>query len=439
MIEEEFLKKLEDLDSVGTLDSYDEIIKLIDELLEKINNNKEKSILENKKVVVNIKKVKLKLEQLAPGNYKEEINLRGKIISLYKQLEKDEKDQKKKFQIKHEIINELKKHKECISKCKKSKDAKISIPSKVGFNILEISKSIEIFMKEKDILAKIKNMTTETVAGASSIASIIGVVSFLLPRALGIPFLLSSIVQSMPVIAYIGLAAIIRNLSNKTPFEQFEYQQSDEFKIILKEFNEKNKQCLSEVTKILKQKEDVTNNEDVVLINEQLIEKIDSLINNTNVRVIKDSYALQVLSFLRESKECCELIINDYMDEKNNDVEKYKEYNKKLSNIKFEIFKRGNSFKESFIDAGKGIYNNAKVMLIAKTILSFISPNVFSLNSEAILKSFSFILINGLIDIPTYRNKLKFKETEYQGKIKVKNKKRIEEILNIETSKPKLA
>lgn len=439
MTEEELKKKIEDLEQSNTIDSYDKIIELIDEYLEGINNIEEKNILENKKIVVNIKIIKLKLEHLAPDNYKEEVNLRGKIIELYKQLERQIKGQKSKFKIRHEIIEELKKHKETINKYKKNNDTKISISSKVGFNILEISKSIEIFMKEKDVLTKVKNMATETIAGATTIASIIGSISLLMQKVLGIPFILSSLVQSIPIMAYIGLGSIIRNLSNKTPFEQYEYQQSDEFKAILKKFNEKNKECITEFAKILKQKEDMTSNEDIILINEQLIEKLDLLIKNTNVRAIKDSFALQALGFLRESKECCELIKNDYLEEKNNDIEKYKEYNKKLSNINFEIFKRGNSFKEAFVDAGKGIYNNTKVMLIAKLILSCISPEVFPLTSASILRPFAFILINGIIDIPTYRNKLKFKETEYQGKIKAKNKKRIEEILKLKTSKPKLA
>jgi hypothetical protein len=95
-----------------------------------------------------------------------------------------------------------------------------------------------------------------------------------------------------------------------------------------------------------------------------------------------------------------------------------------------EIFKRGNSIKEAIQNAGKNIINNAKVMLVAKAILACVAPGTFGINSaRSILEPLAFAVINGIIDIPTYQNKLKFLETEYEGMVKVKNKERIEEII----------
>lgn len=228
----------------------------------------------------------------------------------------------------------------------------------------------------------------------------------------------------LPVIAYLGLSSIIRNLGTKTAFEKYEYYQSEEYKEYLTKFKDDNKQILEELDKLLKEKTTTVGFEDKFQMNEALIKKLDEICQLIKDESLRNAYQLQALGFWRENKDICQKVIDNYLDEKSNDVNKYATYHKKLAKINLEIFKRENSFKEAFVHASKGVVANTAVMILAKSIFTVIAPHTgYAIKG---LQSFTipivFSLVNGLIDIPTYSGKLKYKETSENVKVEPKEK-----------------
>ena len=118
------------------------------------------------------------------------------------------------------------------------------------------------------------------------------------------------------------------------------------------------------------------------------------------------------------------------LNEENNDQEKYKKYNNKLSKINLQIFSRENSIKEALKSAGKGVVKNTAIIALAKAIVTAVVPE----SSIAIHGLNSFILpvamaiTNGLIEIPTYNGKLKYKETSDNVKIDVKEEEKFNKL-----------
>ena len=292
-------------------------------------------------------------------------------------------------------------------------------------------------MKEKDIIKKFENVIRETKNGVvSSIVLILGFNFIFNPVSIINPIGILTATSMLPIFSYIALSAIIRNLLNKTQFEKYEYQNSEKYKKIVEDFLNEHKYEINSISKDLKEKEKIDVIEDLIEINDKLIYKFDNLIEQIKDNELKSSFSLQALSFLRENKDYCEEIKNRYLDEIDDDVEKYKKNNKKLMNINLEIFKRENSIKDALKYGGKNILNSLKVMIIAKAILSYYFPTTFDLkDTTAMLQSFSIIVINGILDIPSFREKLKYRQTDYEGKIKMRNIKRIEKMIEQENSK----
>ena len=428
----DILKKINELEKNRDIETYTEILEMLDKCLEEKLDKVVYKSLKDKRILINLELFKMELESIKEDDYKEIINKRGQLINLYKKAERELSSYEKKMEVKYKSIQELKTHKKIIKEYKtKSKD-NISISEKVGLNILDISKSIEIFMKEKDVLTKVKNIGKETVIGSLSAAAIVGGIGLGLQYYMGLPLKLSTIVSALPVVAYVGLSSIIRNISSKTPFEQYQYQQSEEYKSLIEGYNKEHKEELEEFGLLLKEKADLDSEEDIIEMNEKIIAKLDELAKETSIDDIKKSYELQAFGLLKENKDYCEAIKDEYLDEKSDDKNRYEFYSKKLKKINVELYTRGNSFGEAVKMAGKSIYKNAKVLLIAKAILSAVFPNTFALNSvSSVLEPLAFAVINGIINIPTYCNKLKYKETDYEGRVKFKNKERIEEILGL--------
>jgi len=286
-------------------------------------------------------------------------------------------------------------------------------------------------MKKHDVIKKFENVVKGTVSSVGSVAAISAAVALAIRHFTGLPIPLFSLSSLMPVIAYSGLAGIISNLSSKTPFEQYIYQQSDEYKALVNEFMDSHKGQLEEIANVIKTKNPDSKDENLIEVNEKLIKLYDKLIYDSSIKGIRDTFGLQALDCLYENRDCCEAIIEKYLNEEDNDKEKNKEANKKLKEINFEIFKRGNSIKEAIMSSGKNVVKSMGVLLLTRSIFSRVAPQILRMSSGSIEIAFAYALINGVIDIPSYKNKLKLKESNYQGKIKLDNKKRIEDILEM--------
>lgn len=443
MSNEELTKELLALQKQNTKESWTKAIELIKNRQLEENTKEDKKALKRLLSSAEIGKVKAEIASLDESNYKEELNLRGKLISLYKKLERKASTQEEKYKVRHEVIEELKKHKAIIKKMYKDKDTKISIPENVALKVKDISDTISIFMKEKDVLEKLKNILKDSVKGVAGVAALAAGLALATAALTGTTFSLASLASLTPVIAYVGLTNIISNLSTKTAFEQYEYQQSDEFKALIKAFTEKHKAEIEEIANIIKQKEASKQPEDKIVMNDSLVEKYDELSGQTKTDALASVYNLQAYSCLQESKELCELIKDEYLEGKNTDKEKYKAANKKLMNINLELWKRGNSLKEAVKNAGKNFVVSSKAILLARAIISAIAPgsSLAITNLKSVVESLLFVGVNSAVNIPTYQNKLKYKKTDYEGKVELENKARIEEILEKkrENNEPKLS
>ena len=424
----ELRNQIKELENQNTKESYKNILSLVSDKLKNGVPSDEMEEWELKKLESSIHILLFSIDELGENDALEEINLRGKVIQLYKNCIKISTDNNKKMEYRSLMLTELKKHKEALKK--KKNIGKISIAENVGLTIQEISDSIKIFMEEKDVINKVKKVGKEVLAGTTSAGLIMIALGLSMQTFMGVPFTLSNLVHASPAVAYIGLSSIIRNLSNKTAFEQYQYQHSDEFKAIVQEFQDSHKEEICDIQKIQKEKENLTDKNDIMSVNDELIKKLDKLIHDSNIEGIKMAFGLQALSALRENKSYCEQLKEAYLKEENNDLNEYKENNKRLMKYNIEIFKRGNSISSAVLHASKNAVNSMKVIALAKLILSIVSPNIFPLNNiSSFIEPFAYSLINGLVDIPTYQNKLKYKETDYEGKVKLQNKERIEAIL----------
>lgn len=432
MTREEVAEQLNNLAKANTEDALNQSQDIILNRLKENIDEEERVDLQRRLVFVKAGKMQYEIQKVKDPA--EEVHLRGKLVKHFKDAMKGEKDQDVVFQYRLFMIEELKRHKEAIQKAKNS-NTKIPITKKLGMFVKDIADSIEIFWNENDIGTKAKNVAKETVRGATSTFALVGGVGLAVQAIAGIPLSLASIISVAPVLAYTCLSSIIRNVTGKTEFQNYLYHQSDDYKALVSSFTQMHQKEIQAINDLSKSKEG-KNIEEKILINEELIKKLDALVDSTDVNGIKHVFQLQALSCFRENKEYREQIKDDYLEEKNDDKEKYVENNKKLAEINMEIFKRGNSIKEAIQNAGKNIVNNAKVMLVAKAILACVAPGTFGIHSaRSILEPLAFAVVNGIIDIPTYQNKLKFLETEYEGIVKVKNKKRIEEILGEKQAK----
>lgn len=395
-------------------------------------NKEEKEFLLKKyleEVLNNIQEIQNRLGELDENNYKEQINLRGKLISLLDDAIKFTKDRTDKNKLKEEKLNELKKHKEMIKNYKKEDNEKIPIPEKLALDIKDISDSIKIFMTEKDVIKKFQNIIKETATGTVASAVITAATCLILYKFLGIPLMIASLSELLPIVGYVGLSSTIRNIFSKTSFEQYLEQQSPEFKKAIEEFMEKNKSKIEEIGKKASNKNDATEL-DKIKINEELIKDLDSIARSSDILGVRNVYQLQALGFLRENKELCEIIKDEYLDEKNDNKELYRIVNEKLMKINLEIFARENSLEEATKFAAKNTVKNMAIITAVKLILSHVAPATFPFESiKNLVVPFAFAAVNGIINVPTYTNKLKYKETDYQGKVRMKNKERIDEIL----------
>ena len=433
MSKEDLFSKLIELDSVEnkTVEIYDAMLQVMEEL-RKTNLTREESkkidIFKSNSI---IGKTELMIENTSVDDYENLINLRGKLIKALKTKESQVDDQEEKNEARYRSIEELKKHKETLQKYKQNDKKKVSISKRVGLTIKEIADSIQIFMREKDIIQKAKTVIIDSAIGAVGAAAITLAIYAGAHFMFGVPFTLAGLATAAPTLAYIGLSSLLRVLSSKTPFEQYQYLKSDEYKNMIANFNNDNKEELEEIKAIIESKANIRNNDDLLKCNDILIEKYKTLTNKTELQGIKDTLNLRVLDLLRENKDTCKDIINDYEEERNDDKEKYDATNKKLMNINKEIFVLGNSIKEAFNYSKDSFIKSTKIILIAKAILAGIAPNVFAITGiESLSTPIIISAINNLIQIPNYHNKLKFKESNYTGKVKSNSLDKIKEILN---------
>lgn len=418
LIKEEINQLLQDESET----SYQRIIDLVNQSTEQDKYKKVKNQAE-------IKLLEIEISKLDETDKKNIIHLTGKLIKLYKKQMSLEATEQAKLAARYKVLELQKRQKELTREYKNSnKDLPIS--EKVALTVQDIANTIKVFVNEKDLLTKVKNIGVETLRGTVETTAFMAIIALISPLFGGVGFSMSMLAKALPVASYVGLTSIIRNTLSKTQFQQFQHYQSEEYKEYMKQFKEENKTVLAEFNSLLKEKSSCETTDEKITINESLISKLDEIASKVKDDGLRRTYKLQAYGFLRENKKLCQEEIDKYLDELSNDKEKYKKYQEKMAKINIESFKRGNSLGEAIKQAGKEAGLSLSVTIIAKAIMTLIEPG----GSYSIKGIQSFViplflaLTNGVSSAISYSNKLKYMETEEEKEIKVKDKDKFDKL-----------
>ena len=412
LIKEEINQLLQDESET----SYQRIIELVNQSTEQDKYKKIKNQAE-------IKLLEIEISKLDETDKKNIIHLTGKLIKLYKKQMSLEATEQAKLSARYKALELQKRQKELTREYKNSnKDLPIS--EKVALTVQDIANTIKVFVNEKDLLTKVKNIGVETLRGTVETTAFMAIIALISPLFGGVGFSMSLLAKALPVASYVGLTSIIRNTLSKTQFQQFQHYQSDEYKEYIKQFKEENKTVLAEFNSLLKEKSSCETTDEKIAINESKISKLDEIASKVKDDGLRRTYKLQAYGFLKENKKLCQEEIDKYLDELSNDKEKYKKYQEKMAKINIESFKRGNSLGEAIKQAGKEAGLSLSVTIIAKAIMTLIEPGgTYSIKGiQSFIIPLFLALTNGVSSAISYSNKLKYMETEEEKEIKVKDK-----------------
>lgn len=418
LIKEEINQLLQDESET----SYQRIIELVNQSTEQDKYKKIKNQAE-------IKLLEIEISKLDETDKKNIIHLTGKLIKLYKKQMSLETTEQAKLSARYKVLELQKRQKELTREYKNSnKDLPIS--EKVALTVQDIANTIKVFVNEKDLLTKVKNIGVETLRGTIETTAFMAIIALISPLFGGVGFSMSLLAKALPVASYVGLTSIIRNTLSKTQFQQFQHYQSDEYKEYIKQFKEENKTVLAEFNSLLKEKSSCETTDEKITINEALISKLDEIASKVKDDGLRRTYKLQAYGFLKENKKLCQEEIDKYLDELSNDKEKYKKYQEKMAKINIESFKRGNSLGEAIKQAGKEAGLSLSVTIIAKAIMTLIEPGgTYSIKGiQSFVIPLFLALTNGVSSAISYSNKLKYMETEEEKEIKAKDKNKFDKL-----------
>lgn len=418
LIKEEINQLLQDESET----SYQRIIELVNQSTEQDKYKKIKNQAE-------IKLLEIEISKLDETDKKNIIHLTGKLIKLYKKQMSLEATEQAKLSARYKVLELQKRQKELTREYKNSnKDLPIS--EKVALTVQDIANTIKVFVNEKDLLTKVKNIGVETLRGTVETTAFMAIIALISPLFGGVGFSMSLLAKALPVASYVGLTSIIRNTLSKTQFQQFQHYQSDEYKEYIKQFKEENKTVLAEFNSLLKEKSSCETTDEKITINEALISKLDEIASKVKDDGLRRTYKFQAYGFLKENKKLCQEEIDKYLDELSNDKEKYKKYQEKMAKINIESFKRGNSLGEAIKQAGKEAGLSLSVTIIAKAIMTLIEPGgTYSIKGiQSFVIPLFLALTNGVSSAISYSNKLKYMETEEEKEIKAKDKNKFDKL-----------
>ena len=412
LIKEEINQLLQDESET----SYQRIIELVNQSSEQEKYKKVKNQAE-------IKLLEIEINKLDARDKKNIIHLTGKLIKLYKKQMSLEVTEQAKLAARYKVL-ELQKRQKELTRDYKNSNKELPISEKIALTVQDIANTIKVFINEKDLLTKVKNIGVETLRGTIETTAFMAIIALISPLFGGVGFSMSMLAKALPVASYVGLTSIIRNTLSKTQFQQFQHYQSDEYKEYIKQFKEENKSVLGEFNSLLQEKSSCEATDEKIAINESLIKKLDEIASKVKDDRLRRTYKLQAYGVLRENKNLCQAEIDKYLDEISDDKEKYKKYQEKMTKINIESFKRGNSLGEAIKQAGKEAGFSLSVTIIAKAIMTLIEPGgAYSIKGiQSFIIPLFLALTNGVSSAISYSNKLKYMETEEEKEIKVKDK-----------------
>ena len=361
----------------------------------------------------------------------EELVIRGRLIKELKEYKKLALPQEINS-IRYRIDEELKKHKEVCKNIRVNKEKKIPITKKLGMKIKELSDCIHLFLSKHDVINKAKKVLSSTVIGGAFSIGINVVIRLLL----GGGFTPASIIASLPVVAYIGISSIVRNIITKTDYQKYSYKQSDEYKELIKNIPTEYKDQLNEISRLVGEKNNATQSEKAE-INKRLVELYDEIKDTTKVEEVEKYFKLEKHNLLLENKQIYESTIDSYLNES---IKMPKKDYRKLvkDNLKNDIaiFESENALKEATKNAAKNLGIDLSTLLIARTIANFAIPGYKISSIKDLLVPVAYMVTNNLLGIIKYNGKIR--STKYNNKtVKINNVEKLKALAKNE-AKPEV-
>ena len=418
----ELEKRLKELEAEKNYEDANIVLEKINKIIEtslyqEIDDNKRKT-LERTKKINEIKLLQNKLSLNPPKNM--ELYYRGHLLKELKEYLKIALPSEVNA-IRMKLDKETEIHRDNCKSIRINKEEKIPITKKLGLKIKEISDSIHLFLSKHDVINKAKRVLSSTIIGGAMATGINALITVLLGGGLSA----ATLISTLPVMAYMGISAIVRNIITKTPYEVYQYKNSEEYLKLIKEFAGEYKEDFQKIVNLVKEKE--TSN-DKIAINNQLIEIYDNIKNNSKVEEMSKLFKVEKHNLLLENKELYEDKIDKYLDDR---IKLTKQEYQALMKAKLKndvaIFESENAIKEAVKVAGKNTAIDAGVIVIARTICNFIIPGYKFTSLSDLLVPLGYMAMNNLIGIIKYNGKIK--ETKYAGKkVVVNNKEKLMEL-----------
>jgi hypothetical protein len=426
------IKELEkQLNKAEEENNYSEVVRLIEEIRSLMKEEIDKTTLDNDRKLLD-KGYKLYTIKLYENKIKLETEknkifyLRGKLIQSLKDYKKVATKGEQNI-LRYKLENELKLHKELSKDIRVTNKDKIKISERLGLKIKEISSTISIFLSKHDVINKLKNTLKSTAFGGVFTLAIEAVLTLVSGGVLS-PALL---VSSLPIMGYIGISSLIRNIITKTPYQKYSYKNSEEYQNLFKNVENDYKEEYEEIRRLISEKENAKNL-DIVKINKRIIELYDKVRNDTKVEELKEAFKLEKYNLLKENKSIYEEVIDKHLKDKVRlSKEEYQAIVKDNMKNDIAIFESENAIKEAGKEAVKKSGIDVVTLFIARLVASAAIPG-FAVKSVAdLLIPLGFMLSNNLIGIIKYKNKIR--PTKYNNKkVKLNNKEKFESLAKSE-------
>ena len=402
------------------LELLNQINEIIKESLAKEISVNERKALEKGSKINQIKMVETKLKMNPSKN--EELHLRGNLIKLLKNYMSCASSMEKNS-VKLKIQREKELHRNVCKEIRTNKnDKNIKISEKLGLKIQEIGDTISLFLSKHDVINKAKKILTSTAFGGACAIGMQAIITLLLGGTVGLP----TIIGSLPVVAYIGISSVVRNILEKTDYQKFAFKNSDKYKEMIKNIPVEFKEEYEEIRKLLAEKEQ---SKDKITINKQLIELYEKIKNTTKVEELYEVFKIEKHNLLLENKKMYEDQLDKYLkDEINLSKREYQTLMKDKLKNDISIFESENAIKEATKKTGKRFGIDTATLLAARAIASFIIPGYQITSVSDLLVPFAYIVVNNLSGFINYKGKIK--STKYDNKkIEINDKEKLAEII----------
>lgn len=348
---------------------------------------------------------------------KEILHLRGQLINLLKEEIKEEKDANVKQQLDLALYDEMKKHKEHITKMKEeAKEKKYPISERLALKVKEIAATMEIFMKKSDVLGRLKNGSISAI-----IAGIFtGAISVGISMISGAPFTMATIASIIPTVSYVGLSSLITSMldgTNKSKmYEKYENAPEEarqEIKFC--------KECISENERFVKAavaEPQLKDLDDKIRNEKILISEYEKIIEQAPTDQLKQVITLEMIDVMKNLEYNYSYKENEYLNNRvSMSEEEYNQLTKERNELNHQIKVTDSFAKDTVKTMAKNIGKQTAITYAARIALTGLFPSLQFTSFTDALTPFLYTLLGNAFTFGSISNKIKAQKTDYTGTI----------------------